>query len=381
MSHELRTPLNAILGFSEVMKSEIFGAHAVPAYKDYSADIHNSGVHLLNLINEILDLSLSAPRLGAERALLGRLVVRRVAQREHTVIVGETCRHIRAQWLVRLFEDLGAHSGIAHRRELFRYALGLDCLVGAAHRERRAARLQALQHADRPRCHLRLGLVPPGGQTFEEGRQILGLDHERAAGAVAAPLVDAGLQPGCPGGLHQSGETLILVLVPALLGAALVGWLIDSGREWYHQAKGAEIGAPLRAPRLLVDAVAIAFFSIAIGASGLFSASAKGGGAVPSASPADLGHPTLSAKGVKYDLAKFAVKAGEAVELTFHNEDVGVPHNVAIVASDGTKLFSGEKIAGDATVTYEIPALKEGAKYTFICEVHANMKGEVDVLP
>jgi two-component system cell cycle sensor histidine kinase PleC len=57
MSHELRTPLNAILGFSEVMKSEIFGAHAVPVYKDYSADIHNSGVHLLNLINEILDLS------------------------------------------------------------------------------------------------------------------------------------------------------------------------------------------------------------------------------------------------------------------------------------------------------------------------------------
>jgi two-component system, cell cycle sensor histidine kinase PleC len=57
MSHELRTPLNAILGFSEVMKSEIFGAHAIPVYKEYSADIHNSGVHLLNLINEILDLS------------------------------------------------------------------------------------------------------------------------------------------------------------------------------------------------------------------------------------------------------------------------------------------------------------------------------------
>jgi two-component system cell cycle sensor histidine kinase PleC len=57
MSHELRTPLNAILGFSEVMKTEIFGAHSVPAYKDYSGDIHNSGVHLLGLINEILDLS------------------------------------------------------------------------------------------------------------------------------------------------------------------------------------------------------------------------------------------------------------------------------------------------------------------------------------
>lgn len=57
MSHELRTPLNAILGFSEVMKGELFGPHAVPAYKDYSADIHSSGQHLLALINEILDLS------------------------------------------------------------------------------------------------------------------------------------------------------------------------------------------------------------------------------------------------------------------------------------------------------------------------------------
>ena len=57
MSHELRTPLNAILGFSEVMKNEMFGVHTVAVYKDYSADIHNSGVHLLGLINEILDLS------------------------------------------------------------------------------------------------------------------------------------------------------------------------------------------------------------------------------------------------------------------------------------------------------------------------------------
>ncbi|GEO98948.1 sensor histidine kinase [Methylobacterium haplocladii] len=57
MSHELRTPLNAILGFSEVMKNEIFGVHAAPAYQEYSTDIHDSGMHLLNLINEILDLS------------------------------------------------------------------------------------------------------------------------------------------------------------------------------------------------------------------------------------------------------------------------------------------------------------------------------------
>ncbi|MDB5591905.1 MAG: histidine kinase [Enterovirga sp.] len=57
MSHELRTPLNAILGFSEVMQNEVFGPHTSPSYKEYSADIHGSGQHLLTLINEILDLS------------------------------------------------------------------------------------------------------------------------------------------------------------------------------------------------------------------------------------------------------------------------------------------------------------------------------------
>jgi two-component system cell cycle sensor histidine kinase PleC len=67
MSHELRTPLNAILGFSEVMKGEIFGTHRVPAYRDYAADIHNSGVHLLGLINEILDLSRIEARIEAGR--------------------------------------------------------------------------------------------------------------------------------------------------------------------------------------------------------------------------------------------------------------------------------------------------------------------------
>lgn len=57
MSHELRTPLNAILGFSEVMKNELLGPIGNDTYKEYASDIHNSGGHLLNLINEILDLS------------------------------------------------------------------------------------------------------------------------------------------------------------------------------------------------------------------------------------------------------------------------------------------------------------------------------------
>ncbi|MGV3491282.1 MAG: sensor histidine kinase [Devosia sp.] len=57
MSHELRTPLNAIIGFSEVLRSELLGSHTVPQYREYAGDIHASGQHLLNLINELLDLS------------------------------------------------------------------------------------------------------------------------------------------------------------------------------------------------------------------------------------------------------------------------------------------------------------------------------------
>jgi cell cycle sensor histidine kinase DivJ len=57
MSHELRTPLNAIIGFSEVMTHEMFGAVGSPRYLEYSRLIHESGGHLLELINGILDMS------------------------------------------------------------------------------------------------------------------------------------------------------------------------------------------------------------------------------------------------------------------------------------------------------------------------------------
>ena len=57
MSHELRTPLNAIIGFSEIIKDELFGAVGSPKYRDYADDIHGSAVMLLDLINDILDFS------------------------------------------------------------------------------------------------------------------------------------------------------------------------------------------------------------------------------------------------------------------------------------------------------------------------------------
>ena len=57
MSHELRTPLNAILGFSEILQTEPFGNLGDQRYKEYISDIHDSGSHLLEIINDILDLS------------------------------------------------------------------------------------------------------------------------------------------------------------------------------------------------------------------------------------------------------------------------------------------------------------------------------------
>ena len=56
MSHELRTPLNAIIGFSDLMKSEILGPIGNPTYVGYAADINFSGTHLLEIINDILDV-------------------------------------------------------------------------------------------------------------------------------------------------------------------------------------------------------------------------------------------------------------------------------------------------------------------------------------
>lgn len=57
MSHELRTPLNSIIGFSDIMQNEMFGGLGSDRYKTYAASIHESGAHLLRLINDILDVS------------------------------------------------------------------------------------------------------------------------------------------------------------------------------------------------------------------------------------------------------------------------------------------------------------------------------------
>jgi signal transduction histidine kinase len=57
VSHELRTPLNAIIGFSELMRAQLYGPIGSDRYAGYARDIHDSGIHLLGIINDLLDLA------------------------------------------------------------------------------------------------------------------------------------------------------------------------------------------------------------------------------------------------------------------------------------------------------------------------------------
>ena len=106
VSHELRTPLNAILGFSESIATQVFGRAATDRYQDYARDIHESGSHLLSIINDILDLSkVEAGRyeLHEEAVELGEVLERcasllreRALQRQLSLICRDSDLRLRA---------------------------------------------------------------------------------------------------------------------------------------------------------------------------------------------------------------------------------------------------------------------------------------------
>lgn len=174
-----------------------------------------------------------------------------------------------------------------------------------------------------------------------------------------------------------------LALGTLVFGVALAGWLLDSRREWRAVANARDghvvNPTPLRPSRLLVDVALIAFFSLALGQSGVFAAGAKG----PVGPVADPRHPELVASGVKFNLGVLKIQAGEAVTLKFTNNDAGVPHNVAVrvKGASGDPVFAGEQFAGVATEEYELPALDANASYEFFCQLHANMKGAIELVP
>ncbi|MES0808034.1 ATP-binding protein [Roseibium sp. SCPC15] len=95
ISHELRTPLNAIIGFSDIMTQEMFGPIGTDRYSDYCKDIYSSGTYLLNVINDILDMSkIEAGRMSIETEIVnaaasaadaGRIVTGAATEKNITV--------------------------------------------------------------------------------------------------------------------------------------------------------------------------------------------------------------------------------------------------------------------------------------------------------
>ncbi len=83
---------------------------------------------------------------------------------------------------------------------------------------------------------------------------------------------------------------------------------------------------------------------------------------------------SITAKDLKFVPTQVSVKADEAFSIDFDNQD-SAPHNVKISAASGAEVFKGE-IVSSSKVVYPVPALAAGT-YTFICEVHPDMKGTI----
>jgi PAS domain S-box-containing protein len=96
ISHELRTPLNAIIGFSAILRDELLGSLGAPQYRDYAVDIHDGGVYLLRLVNDLLDIAkLDAGELELREGWLDiatlldrceRLMAQKAAERNSRII-------------------------------------------------------------------------------------------------------------------------------------------------------------------------------------------------------------------------------------------------------------------------------------------------------
>jgi plastocyanin len=106
------------------------------------------------------------------------------------------------------------------------------------------------------------------------------------------------------------------------------------------------------------------------------SAAPEGATPPPAGSPAADG-VAIVAKDLKFQGTAVAVKADAPFAIAFDNRD-GAPHNVAIKDASGSTVFKGD-IVSSTIVTYNVPALAAGT-YTFLCEVHPDMKGTITAL-
>lgn len=228
--------------------------------------------------------------------------------------------------------------------------------------------------------------------------------HTTAITAGAMPQIPAwAMEP--PPGIHMPGPSpwpffapigmafvfLGLIFGPFLIVGgilmaliAVAGWYRDAGREYRAIEAGHHPEPDSRDPARAVPNVlppiyaTIAVVAIALTLSpvffGLFPGSAAGGAGEPAESP-DPAPEIGAASATSFTVTQVVVPADTPIELTFDNQQDGVPHNVTITdGGSGAPVFATETFPGVETRTYQVPPLAAG-EYTFMCTVHPPMTG------
>jgi plastocyanin len=172
---------------------------------------------------------------------------------------------------------------------------------------------------------------------------------------------------------HAAALTVVLAMI---LSACSSG----AGPGWTY----APTPPPTPAPSGAAPATPSAAASAAPAGSGAPGASAAPSGS-PAGSPAASGPASgtvleLTASGIAFDKTDLTAPAGAPFQITFTNNDAGIPHDVAIHTGSptGPIVWQGAIITGVATQTYDVPALPAGT-YGFTCVVHPNMTGTLTV--
>ena len=154
VSHELRTPLNAVIGFSEILSRELYGPLGSPQYKEYAAIVHDSGLKLLKLVNQIVEIA----------RLEGHVTDLDVAPEALDEAIGDTIEQLKAEIAQRQITVTAHDAGSLPA--VLADSRGLRTMLG-----------NLLQNA--------ITHSPVGGQIFVVARPILG-------GAVEITIADQG---------------------------------------------------------------------------------------------------------------------------------------------------------------------------------------------
>ena len=240
-------------------------------------------------------------------------------------------------------------------------------------------------------------------------------DYDHVAGDHPAlpPVVHEGPPPGVhmPGpsfrpilaslgvavlfaGLVFGGWVLAVGLIFTI--TALLGWLNDARKE-YKQVVRADTTGHLENepapgwPKTLLGVFAfLIVVAVALNAGWFPPRSVAGGSAdagasaAPSGGPGGSGGPgaggiSITASGVKFDVATLSAPADKAFKITFDNKDASTSHDVDFLDAGGKKVYDMKDFPGPATKTFDVPPLAAGA-YTFECSIHpALMKGSLTV--